>query len=1004
MALNNLGLGFVFTARDLASAKMQRLETRFSSLDERVAGGTERMTTAFRQLGVGLAVFTAGAAAVAGAFALANAAGRFEQGLAAVGAVTRATTRQLQMLRDAAIEAGIQTQFSPEEAVAGLQSLATAGQTAEQATRTLVPVLDLAAGSLGQLGVAQAAEAVVGTLNAYGMSADQAASVTDRLLRITQLSNFQARDFEAGLAKAAAAGSVFGQELNDVLITMGLLRNRNIDASSSSTAFREAVRRVGAESRAQQAILGAGVDIFDQQSGRMRSIVDIMLDFADVTRGMSEEERNRRVATAFGARGLLAFNAILNASFTTMRDGREVTLQGAEAIEALRQEMGNAGGTAQSFREQLLDTFEGQKTLVQGLVQTLAVVLGEPFAAVFKPIVGALASLLSGLINAIQAVPAPIKKLFAGLAVGAGAFLTLVGGVIAAKAAIALLAIGFKALGITLGGVMATLLPAILVIAVLAAVVAGFYVAFQRNLGGIADFARRTWQRVSLFFQGLTQLFEQGGFSGAVREELDRAENQGLKRFLISVWQVAYRIQQIWEGFKDGFTRTIEEARPVFEDLAEAFSVLQEEIGGLFGEVAGGAASLPSAEFRSFGATVGGAIATVVTWFAKLWAISLRVTGGIVAGFRSMLEYIRPAFEVVGEAIGRLQEAWRRLTGATDEGSRRSGRRTHGRGGGVDQRLALARRVPRPSVRRHRHRHHARLRRARGGGHRRHRRDPRGQGRLRRGRHVDRRDGRGDLPLGHRHAAECHRRRGRVHRQLLPRRRAVLRRHLALVHGDLPVHRRRHHELPAARGGLLPRRRPGDPVRVRRHQGHGHPHPAGDPGRAAAREPRAPEPAAALHRGPHRGLVLGRGEHAGHRAPGRGGELGDAVGGRRHQPHERLRAARGQPPRLRQRPRPRAGPAAAVPDPGPGRRRDHRPRHPQRQPGQREPGLHARARVLGGPAMPLPSSELRPTPADAPARRSQADGLLPPHVNASERAACSYSVRVTACPPTRSAG
>ena len=95
------------------------------------------------------------------------------------------------------------------EAVAGLQSLATAGQTAEQATSTLIPVLDLAAGSLGQLGVAQAAEAVVGTLNAYGMAADDAASVTDRLLRVTQLTNFQTRDFESGLAKAAAFLSVY---------------------------------------------------------------------------------------------------------------------------------------------------------------------------------------------------------------------------------------------------------------------------------------------------------------------------------------------------------------------------------------------------------------------------------------------------------------------------------------------------------------------------------------------------------------------------------------------------------------------------------------------------------------------------------------------------------------------------------------------------------------------------------------------------------------------------
>ena len=350
MALNNLGLGFIFTARDLASAKMARLEHRFSSLDERVSGGTDRMTSAFRQLGIGLAVFTAGAAMVAGAFSLANAAGKFEQGLAAVGAVTRATSRDLAMLRNAAIEAGIQTQFSPDEAVSGLLSLATAGQTAEQATRTLIPVLDLAAGSLGQLGVASAAEAVVGTLNAYGLAADQAASVTDRLLRITQLTNFQTRDFEAGLAKAAASGAVFNQSLDDVLIGMGLLRNRNIDASSSATALREATRRVGSDQRAQQAVTSAGIQVFDQSTGRMRSMIDIMSEFADRTRSMSEEERNRRVVTAFGARGLLAFNAVMNASFTTMRDGSEVTLRGAEAIAALRHEMGTAEGRAMPTR------------------------------------------------------------------------------------------------------------------------------------------------------------------------------------------------------------------------------------------------------------------------------------------------------------------------------------------------------------------------------------------------------------------------------------------------------------------------------------------------------------------------------------------------------------------------------------------------------------------------------------------------------------------------------
>ena len=105
-------------------------------------------------------------------------------------------------------------------------------------------------------------------------------------------------------------------------------------------------RRRVSPNRAQQAILGAGVQVFDRTSGQMRSLIDIMSDFADATRDMTEQERNRRVVQAFGARGLLAFNAIMNASFTTMRDGRQVTLRGAEAIEALRTALKHAPNQA----------------------------------------------------------------------------------------------------------------------------------------------------------------------------------------------------------------------------------------------------------------------------------------------------------------------------------------------------------------------------------------------------------------------------------------------------------------------------------------------------------------------------------------------------------------------------------------------------------------------------------------------------------------------------------
>jgi len=672
VALNRLGLGMVFTARDLASGTMGRLERRFRSLDSRVTGGAARIDGAFRRMALGLAVFTAGAATMAGGVALAAAAGRFEQGIAAVGAVSRASATDLAALRQAAIQAGVDTQFSPDEAVAGLTALATAGQRATAATQTLQPVLDLAAGSMGQLGVDGAANAVVGTLNAYSLSAREASGVTDRLLRITQLTNFQARDFEVGLSRAAATGAQFGQSMDDVLLTLGLLRNRNIDASTSGTAVRESIRRIASVPGAQRALAGI-VDIFDQDTGRMRSIIDIMQDFGEATADMSERERNRRLNAAFGARGQAAFTAVMTASYETMRNGVPVMLRGAAAIAAMRGELASSEGTAREFRRQLLNTFAGQATLLRGTLQTLAVVLGEPFAQVFRPIVGTVVDVLNGLLQAIQHIPAPIRRALAGIAVVAGGILTVVGGALAAEAGISLLVMGIEALGGSLLAVIVPLAAAAAAVAALAGLVAGFAVAFRENLGGLGDFVERIASQVRLFFDGLGQLFEQGGFSGAVRDDLNRAENAGVRQFLVQLFQLGFRAQRLWEGFNKGFVAALHEAEPVFKELRVAFEELGAELGEVFGGFTDGAANIPSERFVAFGARVARALASVIVWFARAFRIAAQFTRGLIQGTRRTWQVARPAMKALGETLRGLGRALGGLIAAF-RGSEDSGR------------------------------------------------------------------------------------------------------------------------------------------------------------------------------------------------------------------------------------------------------------------------------------------------------------------------------------------
>ncbi|GEN12641.1 hypothetical protein SAMN05443572_1119 [Myxococcus fulvus] len=110
--LNNLGLGFIFTARDLASGVFTQLEVNFTRLDRRVGLGTARIEGAFQRLGVAMALFSAGAVTIGASLSLANTAGQFEQAVAGVAAVSGASAEVLGQLRDAAIKASLATQFT----------------------------------------------------------------------------------------------------------------------------------------------------------------------------------------------------------------------------------------------------------------------------------------------------------------------------------------------------------------------------------------------------------------------------------------------------------------------------------------------------------------------------------------------------------------------------------------------------------------------------------------------------------------------------------------------------------------------------------------------------------------------------------------------------------------------------------------------------------------------------------------------------------------------------
>jgi TP901 family phage tail tape measure protein len=670
VALNQLGLGFVFTAKDEASEVIERIKESFGELEHETEHVTHAAKSSFADFGRGLAIFAAGTAIVGGAFELAEQGDRFAGAIEQAGAAANASAEEMEHLREAALGIALKgTGESASDAAEGLRELVQEGFNAEDAAKALGPTLNLVAIGFGQISRSQAAGLVNDTLREFRLGAEEAGPLVDKLALAMRSFGIRASELEPALRGVATGASLTGASLDDTLIAFGLTKSVLPSVEQASRSLNLAFNQLASD-HTRKELAAIGVQVSDS-SGRMRPLIEILQDLNAKTANMTEAQREQSLASIFSARAGGGLIAIMQALSNGIRDSSGQVATGAAAIEEMRKQMAGATGTATEMKERLLDTFEGQKKGLIASVQTFLQLVGEPFAEAFKPILSVMRRAFMAVNEFIAAIPEPVKSFLAQAVLAIGAIIALVGAVIAAKAGVALLVVGLKILGITFSGVMATLLPAIAIFGALALVVAGFAVAWKRDIGGIRTFFEETWARVKLLFQGLAQLFREGGFSGAVMEELDKAENAGVKQFAIRVYQIVYRIQRFFEGIAAGFGAEIARARPVFEAFTDALRGLGDAFGVVGNAGANAVAGIGSDKFARTGASIGEVLGKLVTIIVDGLTIVVRVVTGIINGVREAFDFLRPVFEFAGQAIGFVGEEIRGLvsdvTGVNDQ-------------------------------------------------------------------------------------------------------------------------------------------------------------------------------------------------------------------------------------------------------------------------------------------------------------------------------------------------
>ncbi|KKL57491.1 hypothetical protein LCGC14_2234860, partial [marine sediment metagenome] len=203
-------------------------------------------------------------------------AGDFEAGMNQVKAVTGATGKDFDALRETAKELGATTKFSATEAAQGMAFLGQAGFDASEIVGAMPGLLSLAAAGNLELGLA--ADIASNVLSGFGENADQAGRAADILAKTAASSNTSVEQLGQALSVVAPVAKGVGLSMEETAALIGKLGDAGIQSEKAGVALRGMISSLLKPSNdAQKALAKLGVEIRNQD-GSIRPLIDVVGD------------------------------------------------------------------------------------------------------------------------------------------------------------------------------------------------------------------------------------------------------------------------------------------------------------------------------------------------------------------------------------------------------------------------------------------------------------------------------------------------------------------------------------------------------------------------------------------------------------------------------------------------------------------------------------------------------------------------------------------------------
>lgn len=624
-----------------------------------------------------------------------NDAASFEAGLSEVMAISGATTEEMNMLSQAAMDAAKQSKFSTEQATEGLKYMAMAGWGAVEMANSLQPVMNLAGASATDLGTTS--DILTDAMTALGYSAAEtttalgkdglsyemsnAAHFADVLAVASTSSNTDVAMLGESFKYAAATAGSMGYTVEDVSIALGLMANSGIKASNSGTALRTLmVNMAKPTADMSSAMEQLGVSLTDDE-GNMLSLLDVMdqlrtgfgggqlsaEEFTSKMNDLNAEYEAGKIDTEMYEYGVEQLTLAMYGAEGAQKAELAAMLAGKTGMAGLLSIINASDADYQRLIENIYhsagatdEMYHVMNDNALGAIEELKSQLNVLTTSMGQSLLPAITDLVRGLINVVDGFnsmdPAAQKVIMTAgaLVLALGPVGNTIGSVMKIAGSVGPMVSTITSVvtssGGVIGGIVSTLSggvtglfsliaanPVIAAIAGITAAVAGLGVFVYKHWDEIKAGAAAVGEWIGEKFQGAGEVIQKAF--------------EGVSDFFVGLWE---NIKGVFSGVKDWFSQTFTAAKDAavsaWASVKDGFSAAWQGIQGVF--------------------------SGVTSWFATLFTgartVAVSVWNGAAQQFAAVRDLILSVYtnvpawfaEKFSQAKMAAASAWTNVTGA----------------------------------------------------------------------------------------------------------------------------------------------------------------------------------------------------------------------------------------------------------------------------------------------------------------------------------------------------